>query len=172
MPRVSIVRRGVDTLRGMTALATGGVAGVPQRGPGRRRWLVWWAPLTVAGVLSVLITMALAGAAVDDAGIDARAGRATAQVFAVTPRRTLVQFAVPDGRVYRPEEGVAYPSGLRVGQLVRVEYDTADPDQVRVAGSSWVQGLTPAAITLAALWLVMGPASWWIRHRHHRPRRT
>ena len=118
----------------MTTLATGPVAGSPQRTPGRKPLPLWWVPLTVAGVLTLLITMALAGAALDDAGIDARTGRATAQVLAVTPMRTLVQFAVPEGRVYRPDEGVAYPSGLRVGQLVRVEYDSADPDQVRVAG--------------------------------------
>jgi hypothetical protein len=126
---------------------------------------VWWAPLAVAGVLTVLITMALAGAALDDAGIDARTGHATAQVLAVTPMRTLVQFAVPEGRVYRPDEGVAYPSGLKVGQLVRVEYDSADPDQVRVAGRAWTQGVTPVAVTLVALWLVGGSVTWWLRRR-------
>ncbi len=149
----------------MTALATGPVAGVAHRAPRWRRLPVWWAPLVVAGVLSVLVTLALAGAALDDARIDARTGRTTAQVIAVTPIRTLVQFAVPEGRVYRPEQGVAYPSGLLVGQLVRVEYDSADPDQVRVAGRAWVQGVTPAAVTLAVLWSVVGPASWWLRRR-------
>jgi hypothetical protein len=112
--------------------------------------------------------MALAGAALDDTGIDARTGHATAQVLAVTSMRTLVQFAVPGGRVYRPDEGVAYPSELRVGQLVRVEYDRADPDQVRVAGRTWVQGVTPAAIMLVTLWLVTIPATWWLRWRHDR----
>jgi hypothetical protein len=149
----------------MTALATGPVAGVSPRPPGRRRWALWWAPLAVAGVLTALIMLALAGAALDDARIDARTGHTTAQVLAVTPMRTLVQFAVPKGRVYRPDEGVAYPSGLRVGQLVRVEYDSADPDQVRVAGRAWVQGVTPAVVTLAALWLVAVPATWWLRCR-------
>ncbi len=154
----------------MTALATEPVAGVAHRAPGRRRLPVWWAPLVVAGVLSTLITLALAGAALDDAGIDARTGRTTAQVIAVTPMRTLVQFAVPEGRVYRPDEGVAYPSGLQVGQLVRVEYDSADPDQVRVAGRAWAQGITPATVTLAVLWLVAGPATWWLRRRCARRR--
>ncbi|MGH3697837.1 MAG: DUF3592 domain-containing protein [Pseudonocardiaceae bacterium] len=149
----------------MTALATEPLAGVAHRAPGWRRLPVWWAPLVVAGVLSTLVTLALAGAALDDAGIDARTGRTTAQVIAVTPMRTLVQFAVPEGRVYRPEEGVAYPSGLQVGQLVRVEYDSADPDQVRVAGRGWAQGITPAAVTLVALWSVAGPATWWLRRR-------
>jgi hypothetical protein len=112
---------------------------------------VWWVPLAAAGVLTALITMALAGAALDDAGIDARTGHATAQVLAVTSMRTLVQFAAPGGKV---------------GQLVRVEYDRADPDQVRVAGRTWVRGVTPAVITVAALWSVLGPATWWLRRRH------
>jgi hypothetical protein len=60
---------------------------------------------------------------------------------------------------------VAYPSGLQVGQLVRVEYDRADPDQVRVAGRAWVQGVAPAAVALAALWLVVIAATWWLRRR-------
>jgi hypothetical protein len=82
--------------------------------------------------------------------------------------RTLVQFAVPGGKVYRPDGGVAYPSGLQVGQLVRVEYDRADPDQVRVAGRTWVRGLTPAVVAVAALWSVLGPTTWWLRRRHRR----
>jgi hypothetical protein len=122
----------------------------------------------MAGVLTALITMALVGAALDDARIDARTGHATAQVLALTSMRTLVQFAVPGGQVYRPDQGVAYPSGLQVGQLVRVEYDLADPDQVRVAGRTWVRGVTPAAITVAVLWSVLGPATWWLRRRHRR----
>jgi hypothetical protein len=156
-------------LRRMTALATGEVARVPHRNPGRRRWPRWWVPLAVAGVLTMLITMALAGAALDDVRIGVRTGRATAQVLAVTPMRTLVQFAVPEGRVYRPDEGVAYPSGLRVGQLVRVEYDSADPDQVRVAGRAWVQGLPLGVVALAVLWSVAAPATWWLRRRSPRP---
>jgi sugar lactone lactonase YvrE len=112
------------------------------------------------------MTMALAGAALDDARIDARTGHATAQVLVVTPMRTLVQFAVPNGKVYRPDEGLAYPSELQVGQLVRVEYDRADPDQVRVAGRTWVRGVTPAVITLAAVWSLLTPVSWWLRRRH------
>jgi hypothetical protein len=152
----------------MTAVAPGPVTGVPRLAPGRQRRPIWWVPLAVAGVATVLIAMALAGAALDDAGIDARTGHATAQVLAVTSMRTLVQFAVPDGRVYRPDEGIAYPSDLQVGQLVRVEYDLADPDQVRVAGRTWVRGLTPAVLTLAAVWSLLVPATWWLRRRCRR----
>jgi hypothetical protein len=152
----------------MTAVATGPVAGVTRPAPARHRRAVWWVPLAAAGVLTGLVMAALAGAAFDDAGIDARTGHATAQVLAVTSMRTLVQFAVPNGKVYRPDEGVAYPSELQVGQLVRVEYDRADPDHVRVAGRSWVRGVTPAMIASAAVWSVLGPATWWLRRRRHR----
>jgi hypothetical protein len=132
---------------------------------GRRRRRVSLVLLAAAGVLTGLVVLALAGAALDDAEVDARTGYATAQVLAVTPMRTLVQFAIPGGQVYSPEEGVAYPSGLQVGQLVRVEYDSADPEQVRVAGRTWTAGVVPAAITLAVLWVLVAPLVWWLRRR-------
>jgi heme A synthase len=122
-----------------------------------------------AALLTGLITLALGGAALDDAEIDAHPGHATAQVLAVTSVRTLVQFATPDGKVYRPDAGLAYPSGLQVGQLVRVDYDSSDPvGNVRVAGRTWVQGVAPASITVLAAWALVAPASWWLRRRHRR----
>ncbi|MGH3933600.1 MAG: DUF3592 domain-containing protein [Pseudonocardiaceae bacterium] len=127
------------------------------------RWPVSWALLAVAGVLTGLVMLALAGAALDDAQINARTGQTSAQVLAVTSTRTLVRFAAPDGQVYSPDEGVAYPSGLRVGQLVRVEYDSANPEHVRVAGRTWVTGVMRAAITLVVLWALVVPATWWLR---------
>jgi uncharacterized protein DUF3592 len=157
----------------MTVLVTEPRAEVPRPAPGRWRWPVWWVVLGVAGLLTGLITLALAGAAFDDVEIDARTGHATAQVLAVSSMRTLVQFATPDGKVYRPEEGVAYPSGLQVGQLVRVEYDTANPGQVRVAGRTWMAGLASALITFVALWAFVGvlvtTVTWWLRRRQGHP---
>ncbi|HEX8761194.1 MAG TPA: DUF3592 domain-containing protein [Pseudonocardiaceae bacterium] len=143
----------------MTAALTG------TRDLSRRRRQASWVLLAVAGVLTGLVVLALAGAALDDAEVDARTGHATAQVLAVTPTRTLVQFATPDGRVYSPEEGLAYPSGLQVGQLVRVEYNSADPEQVRVAGRTWTTGVVPAVITLVVLWVLVAPVAWWLRRR-------
>jgi hypothetical protein len=146
---------------------TAAVTGCRRQDFGHSRRRVSWVMLAAAGMLTGLVVLALAGAALDDAEIDARTGHATAQVLAVTSMRTLVQFAAPDGQVYSPEEGVAYPSGLQVGQLVRVEYDSADPDQVRVAGRTWVTGVVPAAITLVVLWVLVAPATWWLRRRRH-----
>ncbi|MGH3938943.1 MAG: DUF3592 domain-containing protein [Pseudonocardiaceae bacterium] len=136
------------------------VRGIGRRIGARSLWL-----LAVPGVLTVLVVLALAGAAHDDVAIDARTGHATAEVLSVTSMRTVVQFAVPDGQVYRPAEGLAYPAGLQVRQLVRVEYDTADPELVRVAGRSWATGLLPAAITLLAIWVLVLPVGWWLRAR-------
>jgi hypothetical protein len=146
---------------------TAAVTGARRQDLGRLRRPVSWVLLALASGLAGLIVLALAGAALDDAEIDARTGHATAQVLAVTSMRTLVQFAAPEGQVYSPDEGVAYPSGLRVGQLVRVEYDSADPEQVRVAGRTWVTGLTPAVLTLVVLWVLAAPATWWLRRRCH-----
>jgi hypothetical protein len=153
----------------MTALVTGPATGSARQTLHRRRWPVWWVLPAVAALLTGLFSLALAGAAVDDADIDARTGHATAQVLAVTSMRTLVQFATPDGKLYRPDAGLAYPSGLQVGQLVRVEYDRSDPTgHVRVAGRTWVQGVAPASVTLTALWVLAAPASWWLRRRQGR----
>ncbi|HZE03315.1 MAG TPA: hypothetical protein VE155_16295, partial [Pseudonocardiaceae bacterium] len=64
---------------------------------------------------------------------------------------------------------LAYPSGLQVGQLVRVEYDSSDPTgRLRVAGRTWVQGVVPALIVLMVLWVLAAPASWWSRRRQAR----
>lgn len=127
----------------------------------RPRSRLSWALLAVPVVLSLAVVLALAGAARDDADIDARTGHATAQVLAVSTMRTLVQFSGPGGEVFSPDEGVAYPTGLQVGQLVRVEYDLGDPEDVRVEGRSWVLGLAPAAVTLLVLWGAAVPAGWW-----------
>lgn len=126
----------------------------------------WWTVFVVPGVLTMLIVLALAGAARDDVAIDAHTGRATAEVLAVTTSRTVVQFAGPDGQVYSPDEGLSYPSGLQTGQLVRVEYDTTDPERVRVAGRTWVIGVLPAAVGVVLIWALALPAAWWLRLRH------
>lgn len=151
-----------------TGFVTGFVTGARRQILGRWRWPAWWVLPAAAGLLSGLIMLALAGAALDDAEIDAHTAHATAQVLAVSPLRTLVQFARPDGTMYRPEAGLAYPSGAQVRQLVRVEYDRADPDRVRIAGRSWRGVVAPASFGVLVLWVLVAPATWWLRrHQSH-----
>ena len=138
---------------------------LPRVGRQFRVRLIRRALLGAAGVLTALVALTLAGAARDDAAIDGRTGRATAEVLAVTSTRTVVHFTAADGQVYRPTEGLAYPSGLQVGQLVRVEYDYANPERVRVAGRTWVIGLLPAVVALLMLWTPVLPVVWWLRPR-------
>lgn len=133
-----------------------------------RRWLRRNAHRTVstlAGLFTVLVILSVAAAARDDAAIDTRTGEATADVLSTAGPRAVVRFATPDGEVHIPQQGVAYPSDLAAGELVRVEYAVEDPDRVRVAGRTWVVGLLPAALVVVASWLVAGPLAWWLR-RH------
>lgn len=121
--------------------------------------------LVLAALVTALVLLSLAGAARDDATIDASTGRATAEVLSTSGSRTVVRFATPDGDVYTPQQGVAYPSGLVAGQLVRVEYATADPALVRVAGRSWIVGLAPAALVVGLVWALAAPLARWLHRR-------
>ncbi len=121
--------------------------------------------LGVAGLVTALVVLALAGAAADDAAIAADTGRATAEVLSTEGPRTVVRFATPDGEVRTPEQGVAYPSGLAPGQRVQVEYARDNPELVRVAGRSWLVGLLPALLVVGPTWLVAAPSAWWLRRR-------
>ena len=119
--------------------------------------------LVSAVLLTTLSGAALAAAWLDDRAIDARTGRATGEVVVDSATRTLVRFTTPEGAVYIPERGVFYPGGLEAGQLVRVEYDTADPRLVRVQGRSALVGVVPALLAVGLLWVLVLPAVWWLR---------
>lgn len=127
--------------------------------------------LGVAVLLTVLGGLVLLGASRDDAAIDARLGQGSAQVLdGSTWTRTLVRFTTPDGAVHTPELGVFYPWGLRAGERVRVQYDLADPDLVRVAGRSWVRGIAPVLAGVAVVWALALPLAGWLRARRRRGR--
>jgi hypothetical protein len=120
-------------------------------------------------VVTALATLALIGAAADDAAIDANRGVATAEVLEGSSfSRTLVRFTVAGGQAVVPERGVQYPRGLEPGDTVAVEYDLSDPEQVRVAGRSAVDGIVPTLLGLAAAWTVLGPLALWLRRRRTR----
>ena len=122
----------------------------------------------VAVLVTGLAALALAGAAVDDAAIDAERGVATAEVLDASFSRTLVRFPGPTGQAVVPERGVQYPRGLATGDTVTVEYDLSDPEQVRVAGRSVLDGVVPMLLGVAAVWAVLGPVALWLRRRRER----
>ena len=130
------------------------------------------APRIVVGIgmlVTALAALALVGAAVDDAAIDADRGVATAEVLEGSSfSRTLVRFTVAGGQAVVPERGVQYPRGLAAGDTVAVEYDLSDPEQVRVAGRSVADGIVPTSLGVAAVWAVLGPLAMWLRRRPER----
>ncbi|MPZ64811.1 MAG: hypothetical protein GEU83_04595 [Pseudonocardiaceae bacterium] len=130
----------------------------------RPRYYAFRVVLAVAGIVTGLVLLSLAGAARDDYAIDANTARTTADVISVSGSRTLVRLTA-EGEVYTPEQGVAYPSGLEAGQLVRVEYARDDPALVRVAGRSWTVGLLPAGIVLGVTWTLAAGSLWLLRRR-------
>lgn len=120
----------------------------------------------IAALVTVLAALALAGAALDDRRISDNRAVAEAEVLeGSTFARTLVRFTVANGEAVVPEHGVFYPRGLEVGESVAVEYDVTDPELVRVAGRSAVDGVPPLALGVAVVWAVLGPLALWLRRR-------
>ena len=124
----------------------------------------------IVTVVAVLVTalgvIALVGAAVDDRAIADNRAVAQAEVLeGSTFARTLVRFTVANGEAVVPELGVFYPRGLEPGDSVAVEYDVTNPDLVRVAGRSALDGVLPLTLGLVAVWGALGPLAIWLRRR-------
>ncbi|KOV85795.1 hypothetical protein ADL03_10835 [Nocardia sp. NRRL S-836] len=109
----------------------------------------------VGGVVTLICVLLPLACWRDDVAIEKRMGEAVAQVDSVAFNRTVVRYATPDGRVIIPSQGILYPDGLNVGDNVRVQYDRANPELVRVAGRSAVLSLLPVGTFLAAVWIVI-----------------
>jgi hypothetical protein len=117
-------------------------------------------------VLTALVVLVLVGAARDDASITADRGVAVGEVLdGSDAQHTFIRFTASDGAVLTPENGVLYPRGLEPGNYVLVEYDRTKPEMVRVADRSWTEGLAPAALGVAGLWVVLGPLAWYLGRR-------
>jgi hypothetical protein len=117
----------------------------------------------LGAVITLLALMLIIGAYREDAGLNSRSVKTTAEVVSVAFDRTLVKYETPDGAVHLPPDGVGYPSGLQVGQLVEVQYDEAHPDLVKVAGRGAYLSLMPAGTLVLFTWLIAGPVIWWLR---------
>ncbi|MFI9007119.1 DUF3592 domain-containing protein [Actinosynnema sp. NPDC053489] len=132
------------------------------------RLLVSRSLVVIGAVVTLIGVILLAACFRDDSMIEGRLGKATAEVVSVSFQRTVVRFATPDGAVHSPSQGLLYPEGLEPGQLVRVEYDTADPEVARVAGRTAVLALLPIGTFLLAVWAVLAPAAWWLARKGRR----
>lgn len=120
----------------------------------------------LGAVLTALALLVLVGAARDDASITADRGVAVGEVLdGSDAQHTFVRFTASDGAVLTPENGVLYPRGLEPGNYVLVEYDRTKPELVRVADRTWTEGLAPAALGVAGLWVVLGPLAWYLARR-------
>lgn len=113
-------------------------------------------------VLACLVTLQsvllMVGAWRNDRQIERHMGVAEATVLDAGPRRSTIEFVTPDRVTYRPELGVLYPSELENGMRIYVEYDTNNPDLVRVQDRDASLAIIPAGSIAVLGWLVAGAA--------------
>jgi hypothetical protein len=113
-------------------------------------------------LLACLVTfqsgLMVVGAWRDDRQIERHMGVAAAEVLSAGPRRSTIEFVTPDRVTYRPELGVLYPSELETGMRIYVEYDTNNPDLVRVKDRNASLAIIPAGSIAVVAWLIAGAA--------------
>lgn len=109
--------------------------------------------LIVAGIVTIMMAVMVAGCYRDDASIDDNLATATADVVTAGSTKSTVRFYTPDGQVRSPRLGIFYPTELAVGQRISVEYDSTKPDLVRVAGRDASLSIIPAVSIVGYTWL-------------------
>lgn len=115
--------------------------------------------IIIAACLVTLQSMLLVlGAWRNDRQIERHMGVAEASVLDAGPRRSTIEFVTPDRVTYRPELGVLYPSELENGMRIYVEYDTNNPDLVRVQDRNASLAIIPAGSIAVVGWLIAGAA--------------
>jgi len=127
-------------------------------------------------VLGLALTLSLLGAAIigacyiNDRTISEAQGQAVAEVVDRSPTRTVIRFNDEDGQLHIPQNGALYPVGLKEGQLIRVEYDSRNPELVRVAGRDAGVAFLPVLSALAVAWAVLLPTYLLVRRSISRSR--
>ncbi|MGW1677206.1 DUF3592 domain-containing protein [Saccharopolyspora sp. NPDC002376] len=142
----------------------------PVARPARRKgWRRAARGVLIFGVLMTAMGLSIVVACfINDRTIEESQGEAVAEVVDTSLVRTVVRFNTDEGRVYIPPNGVLYPADLQTGQLVRVEFDSRNPDLVRVAGRNATLSLLPVGSMLAVLWAVLLPLYWLFRRSANR----
>ena len=128
--------------------------------PRRLRQLILFLMICLAVACAGMVT----GSWANDRAIDADTGRAVAAVRHVDTLRVAVDFIDETGEYRNPPAGLLYPVGLEEGERVRVEYDRADPERVRVEGRRWTLSIIPATSVFAVGLLIAVPL-WWFSVR-------
>ena len=108
----------------------------------------------VASLVTLQSALMVMGAWRDDRQIERHMGVAAAEVLSAGPRRSTIEFVTPDRVTYRPELGVLYPSELETGMRIYVEYDTNNPDLVRVRDRNASLAIVPAGSIAVVGWLI------------------
>jgi len=115
--------------------------------------------IVIAACLVTLQSLLLVlGAWRNDRQIERHMGVAEANVLSAGPRRSTIEFVTPNRVTYRPELGVLYPSELDTGMRIYVEYDTNNPDLVRVQDRNASLAIIPAGSIAVVGWLIAGAA--------------
>lgn len=112
----------------------------------------------VACLVTLQSVLMVVGAWRNDRQIERHMGVAAAEVLNAGPRRSTIEFVTPDRVTYRPELGVLYPSELEAGMRIYVEYDTNNPDLVRVRDRNASLAIIPAGSIAVVGWLIAGAA--------------
>jgi len=114
--------------------------------------------IVAACLVTLQSALLVLGAWRNDRQIERHMGVAEANVLDAGPRRSTIEFVTPDRVTYRPELGVLYPSELENGMRIYVEYDTNNPDLVRVQDRNASLAIIPAGSIAVVGWLIAGAA--------------
>lgn len=153
------MRQVVARLKALWRLIIPHLYGEPGETPGGRVVRRIRIGIVVAACLVTLqSTLLVLGAWRNDRQIERHLGVAEASVLDAGPRRSTIEFVTPDRVTYRPELGVLYPSELDTGMRIYVEYDTNNPDLVRVRNRNATLAIIPAGSIAVVGWLIAGVA--------------
>jgi hypothetical protein len=126
----------------------------------------------LASLVTLQSALMVAGAWRDDRQIERHMGVAAAEVLSAGPRRSTIEFVTSDRVTYRPELGVLYPSELETGMRIYVEYDTNNPDLVRVRDRNASLAIVPAGSIAVVGWLIAVMLLAGLAFLERRPART
>ncbi|MGJ0117878.1 hypothetical protein ACQ7HM_01625 [Williamsia sp. MIQD14] len=111
--------------------------------------------LLIGAIVTIMMVVVVAGCYRDDSSIDAHRATATADVVTAGATKSTVRFYTESGELRSPRLGIFYPTELTAGQRISVEYDSTNPDLVRVAGRDASLAIIPAVSIAGYTWLLI-----------------